>query len=432
MTAGERLPRVLVVTSNNFNLQGGGGITLTNLFGGWPADKLANLHEDSTPDDRSVCRNTFRLTGREIHWSWPLSVVEGRITGRDASEATTAIGQRSAAAPGLKRRIISDGLPRSVTITPELARWVDAFRPQLVYGFLGSIAQLRLTKAIADRWRIPVAIHIMDDWADGLYRDGLLAPWLRRTMLREFREVLDRTTLRLAICDPMAREYERRYGGAFHAFHNALHMDEWRREARQEWGVRPPATIRYIGSVLAEAQRDSIRDIGDAVVALRRKGRDVRLSIMSPENQTRELRAAGFPPEAVTIEPAPVPDTVPRLMAQADINLLPFNFDERSARYLRFSMPTKIPAYLISGPPVLVYGPRELAAVQYAIDYRWAHVVTERGVDRASAAIEQLLDDEPYRRELGERAQRRAEDAHEIGRVRARFWSALTSAAGAR
>jgi len=57
-------PRVLVITSNNFNLRAGGGITLTNLFRGWPAHRLANLHEDSTPPDRSVCANFFQLTRR--------------------------------------------------------------------------------------------------------------------------------------------------------------------------------------------------------------------------------------------------------------------------------------------------------------------------------------------------------------------------------
>lgn len=423
---------MLVVTSNNFNLRGGGGITLTNLFRGWPADRLANLHEDSTPEDRSVCTNSMRLTGREVSWSWPLSMLESRVTGRDRSEGTTAIGQGPpTAGRRLKRWVVSDGLPRSVTISPELERWIDAFRPQLVYGFLGSIAQLRLMRVIADRWQVPLAIHIMDDWADSLYREGLFAPLLRRTMMREFSEVLDRTVLRLAICEPMAREYERRYGGSYQVFHNALQMDEWRKEARHDWSVGRPATIRYIGSILGEAQRDSLRDVADAVVQMRAAGRDVRLSIMSPGEQTQALRDWGLPAEALAIEPAPSPDRVPRLMSEADINLLPFNFDSASARYLRFSMPTKIPAYMISGSPILVYGPATLASVQYALASKWAHVITARGTQHLIPAIERLLDDEAYRRELGERAQRRAEEAHEIGTVRERFWGALTAAAGA-
>jgi hypothetical protein len=68
-------PRILVVTGNNFNLVTGGGITLTNLFRGWPADRLANLHDDATPVDRTVCRNFYRLTEQEIRWVWPFSLV---------------------------------------------------------------------------------------------------------------------------------------------------------------------------------------------------------------------------------------------------------------------------------------------------------------------------------------------------------------------
>lgn len=426
---GQALPRVLVITSNNFNMQGGGGITLTNLFRGWPADRIANLHEDATREDRSVCTNTMRLTGREISWSWPLSMFETRVTGRAPSEGTTAIGQAAASSGYWKRGLVSDGWPRTVTISPALAGWIDAFRPQLAYGFLGSIAQLRLMRAVADRWQVPLAIHIMDDWAGSLYRGGLLGPVLRRTMLREFRSVLDRTVLRLAISDAMAREYERRYGGSFQAFHNALQMEEWLPHARRDWAVARPATIRYIGSILAEAQRDAIRDVADAVVQLRAGGRDVRLSILSP--QFEGLRTLGFPPDAVVLEPSPPPDDVPRLMSEADINLLPFNFDEASARYLRFSMPTKVPAYMISGTPVLVYGPPTLAAVRYAVDAGWGHVIDEPGPTRLVPAIARLLDDEPYRRELGRRAQQRAEEAHEIGGVRRRFWAALSMAAEA-
>ena len=50
---------MLVVTCNNFNLVNGGGITLTNLFRGWPHERIANVHDDAMPDDRRVCRNFF-------------------------------------------------------------------------------------------------------------------------------------------------------------------------------------------------------------------------------------------------------------------------------------------------------------------------------------------------------------------------------------
>lgn len=36
-------PRVLIV-GQAFNLSAGGGITLSNLFAGWPKDRMATIH----------------------------------------------------------------------------------------------------------------------------------------------------------------------------------------------------------------------------------------------------------------------------------------------------------------------------------------------------------------------------------------------------
>lgn len=424
------LPRILVVTSNNFNLQSGGGITLTNLFRGWPADRIANLHEDPTPPDTSVCPNAFQLTGREVHWSVPFSLVERGVTGRSASAGTTAMG---AGAPTRtwKRRLLSDGLPRSVSLTPELVRWIDAFRPEVIYAFLGSIAQMRLTRAIADRWHLPTAIHIMDDWPASLYADGALGVVMRPILLREFRALLDRSSARLAIADHMAREYERRYGGVWQSFHNALDMDEWRQTARTDWRVSTVASVRYIGSILAESQRDAIRDVCESVKRLRARGRSVQMSVHSPVSQTAELGAWGFSEGVLAIHPAPASADVPALMAGADVLLLPFNFDDASVRYTQLSMPTKIPAYMISGTPVLVYGPESVAAVRYAVTAGWGDTVTVPDPRKLDAALEQLIVNVDHRETLGRRAQHSAA-RHDIAHVRPDFWAALTTAADSR
>ena len=203
------IPRVLVVTSNNFNLQSGGGITLTNLFRGWPPDRLANVHEDATAPDHTVCSNFFRLTRQDVRWAWPLSLLERlerSISGTSETDGTNALSVQPEGR-SWKRRLAGDGVPREVRISPALASWIDRFAPQLVYGFLGSMAQNHLTRLIVERWRLPLAIHIMDDWPSVIYTEGLFAPWLRRRVLREFRGLLDRAAVRMVISGAMAEEY---------------------------------------------------------------------------------------------------------------------------------------------------------------------------------------------------------------------------------
>lgn len=422
-----RLPRVLVITSNNFNLQGGGGITLTNLFRGWPPDRIANIHEDGTAPDRAVCPSEFRLSRREVHWSWPFSLIEPR--GVDASNVEDT---RALAVPavnhGWKRRLVGDGVPRDVAISPALESWIDAFHPDLAYSFLGSTAQIRLMNQVADRWHVPVAVHIMDDWPAVIYTEGVFGPFLRKGILREFQATLARAAVRMVICDAMAREYRQRYGRSFLPFQNALDMREWSAVARRRWDIGRPAVVRYVGSILAEAQRNALKDVCDVVAELQAENVDVRMEVHSPGSQTEPLTRWDYRPGVLRIEAAPSPHDVPRLLSEADVLLLPFNFDALSRRYIRLSMPTKVPAYMISGTPILAYGPPEIATIEYAAQLGWAETVTDRNPETLKHALRTLVTDGGRREELGRRAMALARERHELTSVRAAFWRALADA----
>lgn len=428
----EEFPRILIVTSNNFNLVTGGGITLTNLFRGWPSDRLANLHEDALPDDHSVCRTFYRMTEDEIRWVWPFSLVRTWY-GRQKQQAYTGEGGSSGSTGqgwlGSLKRLIGDGAPKRARLTPTLIEWVERFRPTLLYGFLGSLEQLTLTRALAARFNVPLVIHMMDDWPAVLYRRGLLSPVMGPVIRHELRCVLREARGRFAICDAMCEEYERRYGYVFHSFQNALVPAEWLPHARTQWQAGQPFVVRYVGSIVPDGQKESLRDIALAVAGLCAAGRQIELRVHSPQQDTEYLRSLPLPPEAIRIEGPPESSIVPRLLAESDLLILPYNFDARSARYIRLSLPTKAPAYMISGTPVLVYAPGDVATARYAMREEWGYVVSEQGEEAVKAGLMRLMDDTALRERLGRRAQAVAVARHDAERVRREFWRSLTAAA---
>jgi glycosyltransferase involved in cell wall biosynthesis len=316
-------------------------------------------------------------------------------------------------------------------MSSELAAWIDAFQPELVYGFLGSTAQNQLAQLIVDRWRVPLAIHIMDDWPGVIYTEGLLGPLLRPGVLTQFRRLLDRASLRMVISGAMAEDYGRRYGHTFLPFHNALDMAEWSAASRHAWVPRDSTLVRYVGSIVPEAQRAALRDVCDAVAALRVGGMDITLSVHSPADQTAPLRAWGFPEQVLHIAPPAVSADVPHLLSECDILVLPFNFDDASRRYMRLSMPTKVPAYMISGTPVLVYGPPDLATVAYARQAAWAETVTVRGAGALAPVLRTLATDAAHRERLGRRAAEVARTNHDAVSVTLAFRNALAAAVSA-
>lgn len=426
-------PRILVVTSNNFNLVTGGGITLTNLFRGWPHDRIANLHEDRTPEDLSVCRTFYRLSDAEIRWRWPFSLARpwyGRVKERDTANREEATQNRPPSRPWLSKikHAVGDGVPKYACLTERLMTWVQAFQPTLLYAFLGSLEQMDLTRRLAGRLRVPLVVHMMDDWPAVLYASSWLAPVLRPVVRRSLEELLGCAAARLAICDAMSREYEARYGYRFQAFQNALDTERWLPMSRTDWKAGRPFLVRYVGSIVPSGQRNSLKDIARAVATLSAQGVAIELRVHAPWHESAYLRADGFPAEAVRIDGPPDPASIATLLAGADLLVLPYNFDARSARFIRLSLPTKAPAYMVSGTPILVYAPRDVATAEYARREGWGYVVSSAGESHLRTALQLLADDEGLRERLGRRAQQVARTNHDAARVRTAFWDTLCAA----
>lgn len=429
-------PRILIITSNNFNLVSGGGITLTNLFRGWPSERIANLHEDRMPEDASVCHNFYRLTEEEIRWRRPFSLARrwyGRIKEQDGRSG----GQAGNPEPSPAKRWLAvikqgmgEGVPKYARLTDRLMTWVQDFRPTLLYGFLGSLEQIDLTRQLTQRLQIPLAIHMMDDWPAVLYRRGWLAPIAGPMVRRALTQVLDEAAVRLAICEPMCREYEGRYGHRFLSFQNALDIERWLPFSRTDWKAGSPFLVRYVGSIVPDGQRDSLTDIARAIADLAAGGVSIQLRIHAPRHESAYLRACGIPGEALHLDGPPDPASIASLLAGADLLVLPYNFDARSARYIRLSLPTKAPAYMVSGTPVLVYAPGEVATADYAAREGWGYVVASPGQAGLMTALKKLMTDEPLREQLGRRARHVAQANHDARTVRAAFWDTLCAAAG--
>jgi len=200
-------------------------------------------------------------------------------------------------------------------------------------------------------------------------------------------------------------------------------------DSRTDWKAGTPFVLRYVGSIVPDGQRDSLREIALAVARLSADGLDVQLRIHSPAHESVYLRDLSS--SAVRIEGPPDPSSIARLLAETDLLVLPYNFDARSARYIRLSLPTKAPAYMISGTPILVYAPGDVATARYATREGWGYAVTSREKEAVMEAIRTLMQDAGLRERLGRRAKEVAVARHDASVVKASFWAALREAASA-
>jgi glycosyltransferase involved in cell wall biosynthesis len=432
-------PRLLFVTPHAFNHVTGGGVAFTNLFRGWPADRLATVHNDLQPVSEDVCRHYFALGEEEIGLAEPFAKLR-RVLRRPrrgpSSSPAQSLGSGFRKPAGLRRLALAalgNALPERAVLTPRLERWISDFRPDILYTILGSNGMMALINSIADRFDLPLVVHIMDDWPAVAYRRGALAPFQRRTMDQQLARLLNRAAECLAISPAMAVAYERRYGRPFRDFQNTIDVARWRPMNKRDRAKNDPAELLYVGSIFADAQLDALADCAKAVATLAGQGFPIRLLISSPADQVERFRARLAIGQAIAIEPVIADDAAFfARIAAADALLVPSNFDRDSVRFIRYSMPAKLPAYMVSGTPILVYGSGETAQVQYALEAGWGHVVLRRDPAALVQGIRLIVEDDDLRRCVRDAALATVALRHDAAAVRPAFQSVLAGAARVR
>jgi glycosyltransferase involved in cell wall biosynthesis len=394
---------VLVISPTRFGTQTATGAVMTVFFQGWPKEAIAQIHSDAFSErETEVCSRYYHLRKRKSRfWETPV-----------AREFADLVGP--------------NGLIRSRLEFGKTAAWVRRFQPELIYNRVVDepafyrFLPLKLAKAL----NVPIVSHIMDDWPGRL--DGNGSNLRRRIHLRWthrcLRDLFASSAVNLSICDKMSEAFSARYGVPFRAFHNAIDKEMWSPFPRSEkGGSNDVFRVVYTGSISEDMQLQSLVDIADVVSELHMRGIRIQLEIFGAEwwlaNYRRHLgrlkgvRHAGFVPRA----------EYPRILMEADLLILPVNFDEKSLRYVRYSMANKAPEYMASGTPVLVYGPVESATVHDATTRGWGYVVPERNRPMLEAVLVELMNSREQRTALGQRAKALAFSKHDAGAVRQRF-----------
>lgn len=418
-------PRVLFITPHAFNKVTGTGITFTNLFHDWPKDRIATVHDDDLAVTTDVCDTYYRLGGDEIR------KFGGSLTNRPVSRSSPASGSDKSASGilrGIKKIVFGDGLPQRGILSPKLEAWIDVFRPDVIYTILGSNGLMDVVEAVHRRFGVPLVVHIMDDWMAGAFRGGLLGPMQRRRMLRSIRRIIKKSSLRLGICDAMCEAYSERYGVPFRAFQNVVDTNTVARYMADPAVSGDPVRIVYAGSVFAYAQRQGLIDCCQAIDQLADEGVSVQLDIHCPRPHIageEHLFAVG---PAINLH-GPLTDNADffSTICAADILLVPANFDRKSTAFIRYSMPTRVPAYLASGTPILVYGPPDVAQVKYADDAGWGLVLKNQSINLLKEAIMILIEDRPLRIRISDNARSTALAHHDMKLINEKFKTSIAA-----
>ena len=429
--------RKILIFGQPFNNYSGGGITLSNLFKGWPKDRIAVastahvLHKASS----DVCSMYYLLGIEEQRWRFPFNLIQrsfpSGLISFNKQEDLIQIPYKTNV-----RRILVDRLfypfihwlglfhwLSEISLSQHFMEWLSVYQPEILYIQVSSREDILFSIELCDYLSIPSIIHMMDDWPSTISKNGLFKEYWRTKIDKEFRKLLNRMDLYLSISNAMTSEYLNRYNKVFKAFHNPIDISKYIQIKKKNPKYDKTFRILYIGRI-GVANKQSIYSFANAISQFKIDQYKLELDIFTHDIDTRDSKIIGkF--KNIRISPPVKHDMVPGLLTEYNLLLLPLEFTETGLKFAQYSIPTKASEYMISGTPILVYAPKETAISKFCFENECGYCVTEYSQKKVMNAIRFLISNEEYRKKLSHNAVRLATELFDGKKVRKEFQQLL-------
>ncbi len=438
MTEGDY--KKVLIFGQPFNDFSGGGITLTNLFKGWPPDRIAvaflghGLFNVTT----DICKVYYQL-GREEHkWLFPFNLIQrkfesGLKTFGKSSEYTINHIQK-----GLRYRLVN-GLfypflrwigvfhfASRLILSERFRNWLLEFKPEILYLQVSTREEMRFANELIDFKNWPSIIHIMDDWPSTISNKGPFRKFWTAKIDRELKALFEKIDLHLSISDAMSAEYKRRYARTFLPFHNPIETDVWLVHSKKDYSLSDDyIRILYSGRI-GIGITESLLEVASALEDVISEGYKVRLHIQTPTKEPSILSQLKMFSNVIINPLADLKD-IPKIFSDADILVLANDFSKDGLCYLKFSMPTKASEYMISGTPILVYSPEETAVSKFFSQNNCGLCVTKHDRRTLADSFKLLIDNKGLREEISKNAVRYAMEKFDARKVRDEFQNLIST-----
>jgi len=431
------LPKILII-GQPFNNDTGGGITLTNLFNGWDKDKLAvacsgYLLLDNI--DTEVCNTYYQLGFEEHKWRFPFNYLQRKYSSGLLKFDTKRIQSLTISKSKLRVKIILNilfplleffGLThyiKKTRLSENFCDWLNNYNPDIIYAQTSSRDGILFCATVTDYLQRPLVFHMMDDWPSTICDAGLFKKHWQKKIDLEFRELLNQASVLLSISDEMTNEYKIRYNKDFITFHNPIDIEFWKKYQRTSYELKESPTILYAGRIGLGIDT-SLELIAKAIEQV---NEELKISVkLILQTQEKPLCISKY--KSVIHNNFVSYTDLPKVFSESDFLLLPYDFSQKSIKYIRYSMPTKAPEYMISGSPIIIFAPEVTAIVKYANEHNMAKVISNSDISEIAKGIKQLIENKNLRQQIAQNAKDIAERNHNSINVTNHFRRVMLSA----
>jgi glycosyltransferase involved in cell wall biosynthesis len=242
----------------------------------------------------------------------------------------------------------------------------------------------------------------MDDTISFLNKPNLLYYYWNKKTKNVFKQLIDSSVVSISISQFMSDEYYRRYKKVFVPVRNPVELSQWLPFVKNDWAVSETINIVYTGR-LAVPNINSLYGFCEVVDSLNKLGIRISFDIYSIDDNRRFKRKIKYFRGIFVKNPIPYKD-IPKLIPKYDIALLPIDFNKTGVKYAKYSISTKTSEYMISGVPILLIAPKDVALTFYAVENNCMLSVTDDKIEPITNALVRLINDKSLRESLAQKA----------------------------
>jgi glycosyltransferase involved in cell wall biosynthesis len=434
-------PRVLVL-GETFRLNGGGGITMTNLFHNWPASNIGVVTDRIDETNPLSEYKYYQLGDEEIKVPFPFHLLQSRVkSGPYSFDRLNKDIVRDEYRQGPSIRIkgtlrsLFDNFLRytgifflfyRISLSESLKKFILDFKPDVIYIQPFHYRIMNFSNLLYRQLHIPYAIHIMDDSVKYINHSFLFRRFHQRRIEAEFKELVLNASIRMCISDAMGEEYYNRYGKKFLSFRNPIDTSRWLPYQKTSLEVESD-TLRIIyNGRLFTPTLHSLIDMCKVVNHLNETKKPVELHIYTYDQNT-EFNSKAEKMKGIKLFSPVTFDEIPGLIRQYDVFFLCLDYDKNAQKYSQFSISTRTSEGMISAVPVLLYAPSNSAMFKYFHKNEAGCLVGNRSLQELEIAIIKLWTDIEYRRRISENAIKTVLSDSNSTEIRNKFCKALTT-----
>ena len=429
----DKYPKVLII-GESFHLSSGGGITLSNLFKGWPKDKIAVIttQQNISKTDNSICELFYQFGKKENKKVFPFNYFQREIPSKIIKNPNKSQDKKR----NLEKNVHNNNhwlyellkksnflqLIDSYKVSNEIIDFIDNFSPDLIYTQLGSLSYTKFINNLFAKKGIPYVIHIMDDWIFHISNTGIAKRLVKKRISKEIDIVFRNSIGQFAISNSMAEEYERRYKKKFITFHNCIDYNFWGEFSDQpnKFESKKNFTMLYAGRI-GLGTSTSLLLLANAI-SLINESNKAKIKFEIQTNDEHHFVVEALKKFTFTVFNKRVDYLkLPEKFSSVDILVLPIDFDEANISFIKYSIPTKVPEYMATGTPIILLAPKNTAIHKFFDNSDMALIISEKNINLIKEKIEFFLNSPNLRKSYANTAKQYSFEHFNCIKVRSKF-----------